>query len=121
MPTPSAASSPPSVEPTVPAPRWGESSAPATGLGAAPFGEPAAAGAARPVDDFDDEDDEDDDDLRPKHPYTWLHLIVLALVAFVLGFLITLLLTKEEPTDGSQGAAAVAPVTTTSSPASGPL
>jgi hypothetical protein len=39
---------------------------------------------------YGDEDDEDDEE-RPSHPYTWLQLIVLALVAFVLGFLIVLL------------------------------
>ncbi|MBO9555124.1 hypothetical protein [Cellulomonas sp.] len=70
--------------------------------------------SGRPADDdFDDEDDEDEED-RPKHPYTWLHLIVLALVAFVLGFLITLLLTKEKPTDGAQGVAPLAPASTIS-------
>ncbi|ASR54949.1 hypothetical protein CBP52_07390 [Cellulomonas sp. PSBB021] len=40
------------------------------------------------------EPDEEEDDERPRHPYTWLHLIVLAVVAFVLGFLIVLLYTK---------------------------
>jgi len=105
------------VEPAVPAPRWGESSAPATGFGAAPFGEPGTAPRERPADEFDDEDDDEDED-RPRHPYTWLHLIVLALVAFVLGFLITLLLTKE-PADGDQGAAPVGPTTTLSDQAVG--
>lgn len=35
--------------------------------------------------------DADENDERPSHPYTWLQLIVLAFVAFVLGFLIVLL------------------------------
>jgi len=48
----------------------------------------------------DGEDDVPHDE-RPRHPYTWLHLIVLALVAFVLGFLIMLLLSRS-----SAGAAA---------------
>ncbi|MDM7831654.1 hypothetical protein [Cellulomonas edaphi] len=60
---------------------------------------PAAAGLpdrAAEVDDLD----EDDDERKPRHPYTWLHLIVLALVAFVLGFLIMLLVVNNRP-DGS--------------------
>jgi hypothetical protein len=82
-------------------------------------GEPAAAATARPDrvgfgshDDHDDDDyDDDDDDFdeRPRHPYTWLHLIVLALVAFVLGFLIVLLLSKNADDDpGSTPAASTA-------------
>jgi len=47
----------------------------------------------------DDEDDEYDE--RPSHPYTWLQLIVLALVAFVLGFLIMLLGSKAAGGDDS--------------------
>lgn len=49
--------------------------------------------------------DVDEDDERPSHPYTWLQLIVLALVAFVLGFLIVLLA-------GHGSAAANTPATT---------
>lgn len=49
--------------------------------------------------------DGDEDDERPSHPYTWLQLIVLALVAFVLGFLIVLLA-------GHGSAAANTPATT---------
>ncbi|NNH08735.1 hypothetical protein HLB10_16820, partial [Cellulomonas fimi] len=62
--------------------------------------------------DLDDEDDdEDDDDERPRHPYTWLHLIVLALVAFVLGFLIVLLLNNARPAEpGTAGASATVTV-----------
>jgi hypothetical protein len=105
------------VEPGVPAPRWGESSAPGAGAGATSFAEATGTTSGRPVDDYDDDED-DDDEARPRHPYTWLHLIVLALVAFVLGFLITLLLTKE-PGGGAKGAAPVTPDTTTSSPVAG--
>ena len=43
--------------------------------------------------------DEDEDDERPSHPYTWLQLIVLVVVAFVLGFLIILLASRGD--DGS--------------------
>jgi hypothetical protein len=76
-------------------------------------GEPVAAAAAAPRvgfgahDDHDDDYDDDDDfDERPRHPYTWLHLIVLALVAFVLGFLIVLLLSKNSQDDAGTAAAA---------------
>ncbi|QGQ18949.1 hypothetical protein GC089_06485 [Cellulomonas sp. JZ18] len=55
-----------------------------------PWGRPAA-----PADEHhDDEDDLEDERERRRHPYTWLHLLVLALVAFVLGFLIMLLLIR---------------------------
>ncbi|KQY47590.1 hypothetical protein ASD18_09835 [Cellulomonas sp. Root137] len=76
----------------------------------APLGgppDPVRSGAARDEDD-DDYDDEDDEE-RPRHPYTWLHLIVLALVAFVLGFLIVLLLSNT--TEDDPGSTAAAPVT----------
>ena len=59
-------------------------------------------------DDFDYSDDEDDDfldDERPRHPYTWLHLIVLAVVAFVLGFLIVLLYNNTSEDDAGTAAA----------------
>jgi hypothetical protein len=55
-----------------------------------------------------------DDDERPSHPYTWLQLIVLALVAFVLGFLIVLLAGR-----GSSGASD--PVATPTPAASAPV
>jgi len=50
-----------------------------------------AGGAFGPTGADDEDDDVDLEDQRPRHPYTWLHLLVLALVAFVLGFLIMLL------------------------------
>jgi hypothetical protein len=51
-------------------------------------------------------DDEDEDEpVRRKHPYTWLHLIVLAIVAFVLGFLIMALWNQgRSGAEGVQGA-----------------
>ena len=55
------------------------------------------------------EEDDDDAEERPRHPYTWLHLIVLAVVAFVLGFLIVLLLNKASD-DGAATASGVTPV-----------
>jgi hypothetical protein len=87
----------------VPAPRAGGDPA-ALAAGAGPVPERAGFGAHHE----DDDDDYDDDfDERPRHPYTWLHLIVLALVAFVLGFLIVLLLSNNSKEDGaaSTGAA----------------
>ena len=59
----------------------------------------AGAGAERRGADGYDDDDEDDE--RPRHPYTWLHFIVLALVAFVLGFLIVLLLSQRGARPGT--------------------
>jgi hypothetical protein len=40
--------------------------------------------------------------VRRRHPYTWLHVIVLALVAFVLGFLIVALWNKGKAS-GAEG------------------
>ncbi|MGV8977354.1 MAG: hypothetical protein ACOH17_04865 [Cellulomonas sp.] len=54
-------------------------------------------------------DDDKDEDERPSHPYTWLQLIVLALVAFVLGFLIVLL--------AGHGSADAKPASATPTPA----
>ncbi|WP_399552423.1 hypothetical protein, partial [uncultured Cellulomonas sp.] len=95
---------------TVPAPRAGGASAAPTSaapLGSAP--DPVRATAAR--DEYDDADDDYEDDERPRHPYTWLHLIVLALVAFVLGFLIVLLLSNASDEEPGSTAAAVLVVT----------
>jgi hypothetical protein len=79
--------------------------------------DPVRASVAR--DEDDDYDDEDDDE-RPRHPYTWLHLIVLALVAFVLGFLIVLLLSRSDDEPGSTAAQSSTVHTLTGLPA-GPL
>ncbi|KQS99863.1 hypothetical protein ASG23_11125 [Cellulomonas sp. Leaf395] len=86
----------------MPAPRaGGEPAAPAFAGSAAVRPEPVAPGTTH-----DEDDDYDDDDERPRHPYTWLHLIVLALVAFVLGFLIVLLLSQQSDDDSGSTAAA---------------
>jgi flagellar basal body-associated protein FliL len=55
------------------------------------------------------DDGRDEQPVRRRHPYTWLHLIVLALVAFVLGFLIMALWNqgKSNGAEGASGAAAV--------------
>ncbi|CAL8972443.1 MAG: hypothetical protein BGO38_12805 [Cellulomonas sp. 73-145] len=50
-----------------------------------------------------DLDDEDDEPVARRHPYTWLHLIVLVIVAFVLGFLVVALWNHGRPS-GSSGA-----------------
>ncbi|ROS31116.1 hypothetical protein EDF34_0769 [Cellulomonas sp. PhB150] len=65
-------------------------------------GLPAAESAAAPH--VDELDDEDEAERKPRHPYTWLHLIVLALVAFVLGFLIMLLVVNGRPDGSASGA-----------------
>lgn len=56
----------------------------------------------------DDEYDDEYEEERPRHPYTWLHLIVLALVAFVLGFLIVLLLSRGQDDAGTAAASVAA-------------
>ena len=90
---------------TVPAPRaGGEPAAPA--FAASSAGRPDHVGFGTTHDEDDDFDDDDDYDERPRHPYTWLHLIVLALVAFVLGFLIVLLLSNNSADDAGSTAAA---------------
>ncbi|MFC6450759.1 hypothetical protein [Cellulomonas gelida] len=71
-----------------------------------------------PVPGAEHDDDEDDEvESRPRHPYTWLHLIVLALVAFVLGFLLVLLYTKAN--DGASAASSALSIVTTA-PRAGP-
>ncbi|WP_066587592.1 hypothetical protein [Cellulomonas timonensis] len=92
----------PAEEPA--APPWGALSR-TTRAGAEAQPEPGASATPYASDD-DDEDDEYDE--RPSHPYTWLQLIVLALVAFVLGFLIMLLGSKAAGGDES----AAGPATT---------
>lgn len=86
------------VDDEVPVPNWG--SLGVSGSATATRDEPVASGSLYG-------DDDEDDDQRPSHPYTWLQLIVLALVAFVLGFLIVLLAGH-----GSAGANDPAPTTT---------
>jgi hypothetical protein len=52
---------------------------------------PSTGSVAVVVETASTEDDEPAPPARRRHPYTWLHLIVLAIVAFVLGFLIVAL------------------------------
>ncbi|WP_156968422.1 hypothetical protein [Cellulomonas bogoriensis] len=60
-------------------------------------------------DEFDDEFEEDSEE-EATHPYSWLHVIVLVLVAFVLGMLIYMVLLND---DGAPSSAGGAPAPTT--------
>ncbi|MDM8084928.1 hypothetical protein QUV83_09145 [Cellulomonas cellasea] len=91
---PSWAPSAPAEEASVPP--WGSLT---RGTRAGADGQPEPGASGTPYASDDDEDDEYDE--RPSHPYTWLQLIVLALVAFVLGFLIMLLGSKAAGGDDS--------------------
>lgn len=62
---------------------------------------------APPSDPYDDEGDEP---VVRRYPYTWLHLIVLAVVAFVLGFLVVALWNHGRPAGTPGAEAPVAPV-----------
>lgn len=62
-------------------------------------------------------DEDDEQPARRRHPYTWLHLIVLALVAFVLGFLI-MALWNQGKSNGAEGAAASVAVVVVAPPGS---
>ena len=93
---------------------------PGSPLGAASSGSPFPRTGATALAATDDEDD-DEHPARRRHPYTWLHIIVLALVAFVLGFLVMALWNqgKSNGADGTSGAvgAVVVPAPDSSSAA----
>lgn len=83
-----------------------------------PADEPAAPpwAVARPSSapvDEDDDDYDDDEPARRLHPYTWLHVLVLAVVAFVLGFLIMLLVIQTRGAQGDEETAAALAVVST--------
>ena len=82
-------------------PRWGSV---APGQGWTPA-QTSTRGEPAPEDD--EEPDESITEL-PRHPYTWLHMIVLVLVAFVLGMLIFVVLLEDSEPVGTQGAGATA-------------
>jgi hypothetical protein len=82
----------------------------------APAWAPIAADGSTGTAGHPGDDEIDEVERRPRHPYTWLHLIVLALVAFVLGFLIMLLVVNGRDDTGAAGPA-VTHVTSTSPPA----
>lgn len=68
-----------------------------------------ATGATAVAEATEMADEDDERPVRRRHPYTWLHLVVLALVAFVLGFLIVALWNqgRSNGADGDTGAAAL--------------
>jgi len=81
------------------------SSSPFSATGASPV-----AVAPEPV------DGEDEAPRAPRrHPYTWLHLLILALVAFVLGFLVVALWNQDKSGGSANGAAAAVVVVTAAS------
>lgn len=100
-----------SAEPDVVVPQWGSVStgsiwSPASSASApaptAPQSAPAKVAPAKVAparvvapkvevpddDEYEDDEDENDDEEAPHHPYTWLQLVVLAFVAFLLGMLV---------------------------------
>lgn len=80
-----------------------ETTAPERHDGRTPFPSTGASQAV-PADETDD----DETPVRRRHPYTWLHLIVLAVVAFVLGFLLVALWNQgRSDATGEVGAAGV--------------
>lgn len=83
-PTPApAAPATPSADPEA-APRWGS-------LGWKPASGPQAAPVAHEP-EVDDEHEEE----SARHPYTWLHMIVLVVVAFILGMLIFMVIMQDD-------------------------
>jgi hypothetical protein len=92
-----------SAAPSVP--RWGNVT---PGQGWAPAPSPTPVGAVASADEAPDADDVADE--LPRHPYTWLHMIVLVLVAFVLGMLIFVVLLRDSDPGGTQGAGTVGDV-----------
>ena len=93
------------------APRWGSIT---PGEGWTPTQHPAPAREAGREDEADEEDLAE----APRHPYTWLHMIVLVLVAFVLGMLIFVVLLNDSGA-ATQGAGAAADVVAWSRGAAG--
>lgn len=89
-------------------PRWGSVG---SDRGWTPTPTSAPVAPSRPaVEDVEAPDDEAVE--PPRHPYTWLHMIVLVLVAFVLGMLIFVVLLRDSGAEGTQGSGVVGePVT----------
>ncbi|WP_182111521.1 hypothetical protein [Actinotalea sp. JY-7876] len=105
------------------APSWSNVAPTPTGWTPTPLATGAVAERPRPAELPEDAasavaEAPDHEDATPEppraHPYTWLHMIVLVAVAFVLGMLIFMVGMRESaPTDGAEPAPAAA----TSSPA----
>jgi hypothetical protein len=106
-------------------PRW-DSVAPGQGWSPTPVAgdrprteeRPAAAERTPATTATEEEADEAVDEV-PRHPYTWLHMIVLVVVAFVLGMLIFVVLLNDNDA-GTQGLGAVGDVVAWASAAVGP-
>jgi hypothetical protein len=88
-----------------PMPQWGTvTSSPWTAtstvgsLGSTPSSGGSFGVAPTPEPLLDEPEDE-----APRHPYTWLHMIVLVLVAFILGMLIYMAVSQDDPTGGAAG------------------
>jgi len=65
-----------------------------------------SASDSRPEGDDSDELDEFDDD-APARVYTWVHIVALAVVAFVLGMLIVMLVLNDDGQASQQTSGAV--------------
>lgn len=90
------------------APRWGTVApgkgwTPTAAASESPAGRRVVAPVTAAVADETDEDLDQEVDEAPRHPYTWLHMIVLVVVAFVLGMLIFVVLLRDDAA-GVEGA-----------------
>jgi hypothetical protein len=101
--------------PLVPAPAVADEAEAAT-AGQSPFPATGATGATAAVAPVVEAEDEQP--VRRRHPYTWLHLLVLALVAFVLGFLIVALWNQGRSNGAHAASSAAAVVVVLAPPAS---
>ena len=91
------------AEPTVAVPRWGD-------LAPAPWTPPPVTTPERPEEHAPEPEPEADLHVHAAHPYTWRHMAVLVLVAFVLAMLITMVVQNDPSTPGAQGAGSPTPV-----------
>ena len=77
-------------------PRWGSLGwTPASGAGST-----GPVGSATPEEPTPHEPDEE----PARHPYTWLHMIVLVVVAFILGMLIFMVIMEDDSPGTDTGA-----------------
>ena len=90
------------AERTASVPRWGD-------VAPAPW-TPTPASQDQPVGDDPTEPEIDGERPHPAHPYTWRHMVVLVLVAFVLAMLITMVVQNDASPSGAEGARSLTPV-----------
>jgi len=86
----------------------GAPSAPSAGPAQPGWESPGEAGAAMPTWGrlgISPEEVAEQEEPEPQHGYTWLHMIVLSLVAFVAGLLVWLLLIQGRGVGGVEGLA----------------